>query len=230
MNVYEIRLKVYLLQSVSFKESFSQIGKLIDSCLVKDDHYLRFHNNNAFKNYSYASFYPLEENKIYKEGGIYTIQIRTIDEDLKNYFMKNLGNSYTQAVKGLSISCKPIRERLIQEIYSITPFVAKFDSGYWKNSENMDVLLNRLKVNVIKKYNQFNKVKIDEDFDFINYFRLTNKKPIGVSYKNIQMLGDKAVFSVDSNQRAQSLAYFSLGTGIGEMGSRGFGFVNFREC
>lgn len=228
--VYEIRIKVYLLKSISFSESISQIGELIDTTFGKDEKYKMFHQKNAFKYYTFASFFPLEKDKIYKEGNIYSLQIRTVDENLKNFFMDNLKNAYTDNMKSLTISCNTVKQKLIEQIYSITPFVMKFDKGYWKGHENIDTVFNRIKVNLIKKYNAFYNLKIDEDFDFFNHFNLNNKLPISIEYKNIKMLGDKGSFIIDSNPMAQKLAYFALGTGIGEMSSRGFGFVNYKEC
>ena len=55
-----------------------------------------------------------------------------------------------------------------------------------------------------------------------------NKKPIGVEYKEIRLLGDKLNLQIADNEMAQELAYFLLGTGIGEMNSRGYGYCNFR--
>lgn len=52
--------------------------------------------------------------------------------------------------------------------------------------------------------------------------------PVPAVYKNVKLLGDKIRLSVADNEAAQNLAYMSLGTGLGEMNSRGFGFINYR--
>lgn len=53
-----------------------------------------------------------------------------------------------------------------------------------------------------------------------------NHKPIIIKYKNIKLLGDKIKLYVNSDETSQEVAYMALKTGIGEMNSRGFGFVN----
>ena len=95
MKVYEIMLKVYLLEDITVPEAQEKILKLIDNTLGKNEETLEFHNKNEFKNYCFNSFYPLEKDGIYKEGNIYTITIRTIDKFLADYFNKKISFSYT---------------------------------------------------------------------------------------------------------------------------------------
>lgn len=86
----------------------------------------------------------------------------------------------------------------------------------------------RLKNNLVKKWNCFENDKIKEDFQLYTLLEFLNDKPIGMEYKNICLLGDKLRLQVSDNVAAQNLAYMSLGTGILEMNSRGYGFVNYR--
>ena len=46
--------------------------------------------------------------------------------------------------------------------------------------------------------------------------------------KNIKLLGDKVRLAVLDDEKSQEMAYLSLGVGLGEMNSRGAGFVNYR--
>ena len=41
-------------------------------------------------------------------------------------------------------------------------------------------------------------------------------------------LGDKVRLAVLDDEKSQEMAYLSLGVGLGEMNSRGAGFVNYR--
>ncbi len=86
----------------------------------------------------------------------------------------------------------------------------------------------RIKINLIKKYNKFTGEKIEENFDFYTSIEFKNKKPISVNYKNIKLLGDKLQLNIADDKLSQKIAYMALGTGLGENNSRGLGFVNFR--
>ncbi len=57
---------------------------------------------------------------------------------------------------------------------------------------------------------------------------IINKKPIATKYKDISILGDKIKFMISDNEQAQKIVNFALGTGLGEMNSRGLGFINYR--
>lgn len=228
MKVWNLTLKVYLKKDIPMEESQMEISKIIDNCLTKDKELLNFHNNNQYKNYTFSSFYPLEKNKIYLVGKIYTVTIRTVEESLAKHFQKYLDNESSEALKAITLEIKIIPKKYIERIYSITSVVAKFDNGYWRRNESVEVFEKRLKENLIKKYNNFTKQKISEGFDLFTFIKFDNQKPIATKYKDIKMLGDKITLNVAENDLAQDLAYLALGTGLMEMNARGYGFVNYK--
>lgn len=229
MEVYEINLKIFLLQNISQDEALEKIGDLIDKSLGKSEEYLNFHNENQFKLYTFNSLFNAEREKVFKEGGIYLIRVRTVDEMLADYFVKNLANEYTDYIKGLTTEKRILKQRPIEKLYNITPTIIKTDKGYWKGHLSLEDYERRLKENLVKKYNQFFDTKIDEDFEFFRSIEFNNRKPISSSYKNINLLGDKLELYIAENKSAQDLAYFALGAGIGELGARGFGFMNYKS-
>lgn len=224
----ELFVKVYLLENIDLDNTAEEIRKLIDNTLVIEEKYKEFHNKNKFKNYSFNLLYPLEKDKIYKKDCIYTFIIRTVDSELGIYFMNNLKNQYSNKIKVITMSKKVLPKKHIESIYSITPIIAKFEDGYWRSSKTVEDLENRIRENLIKKYNEFTSSKIDENFELFNMIKFINKKPISMKYKNISLLGDKISFKVSENDMAQEIANFALGVGVGEINSRGFGFVNYR--
>ena len=68
---------------------------------------------------------------------------------------------------------------------------------------------------------------MEEDFQMFNSVEQMNRKPIAVKCKGITLLGDKIKVTIAKNESAQKLAVMALGTGLGEMNSRGAGFVNY---
>lgn len=228
MKVYEINLKLYLLQNLLTNEALERIRDLIDKSLVQNEKYLEFHNKNKFKHYTFNSLFNAEKPQVFKEGGIYLVKVRTIDGELAEYLTKNLGNEYTDYIKALTVETKLLKRRPIEKIYNLTPTVIKTDKGYWKGNLSMEDYERRIKENLIKKYNHFFNIKLDEDFELFRSIEFNNRKPVRSSYKTISLLGDKLTLYIAENDTAQALAYFALGTGIGEMNSRGFGFVNYK--
>lgn len=227
INVYEIRVKVFLLQEIPLNLLQSGITDFIDSAMGEEEAFLNLHEANCFKGYSLSLFYPVEKDKLYKKEGIYTITIRTVDIKLARFFSEVLNNHNTPNMKGLTVENRVIPKKIIGELYSLTPVVIKH-KVYWKNVIALKEYERRLFENAVKKYNQFTESKIDEDFQLYTNIEFLNKKPVGVKYKGIKLLGDKINLKVADNPRAQELAYFLLGAGLCEMNSRGFGFCNYR--
>lgn len=227
-RVVEMYMKVYLTKNINKEDESTQISQIIDKCFLKDKEYARFHEKNIYKFYNFNSFYPLEERGLYKAGNIYTVIIRTVNKRLVEFFEKNLVNEYTDSIKVLTIDKKMIPKKHIEKIYSITPIVIKCEKGYWKNNTSLAEYENRIKINLIKKYNKFNNTKIEEDFELFTFLKFENQKPVGTNFKGKKLLGDKLTFNVSENEIAQEIIYFALGTGLGEINARGLGFVNFK--
>ena len=228
LNIFEIKLKIYLTNNILSNNALEEIAHLIDSCLIKTEKYHDFHNENTYKLYSYNSFNPVEADRLYKAGNIYDIVIRTVDTRLHEYLRKSINNERTKNIKALDLISSKLKADHIEKLYSITPVIIKNDSGYWRNGLDVKDYENRIKINLIKKYNYLTGNKLEEDFPLFNMISFNNKVPIGCDYKNIRLLGDKVDLIIADNESAQSLAKIAIGAGIGEMNSRGYGFVNYR--
>lgn len=219
---------LYLLKDIDYKECQEEICNFIDSAMVKDERLLELHNKNTYKLYNFNLFYPLERDNVYKRGGIYSIQIRTIDKTLADFFNDTLVNNFTESIKGLTSTIRIIPQKHIDKIYSITPAILKCDEGYWKGNLSLSDFERRLKENLVKKYNLVMDTKIDEEFQLYINIEFKNEKPVAMNYKGRKLLGDKISINIGDEKIAQDLAYMALGTGILEMNARGAGYVNYK--
>ncbi len=228
MKVFEVSIKVFLLKDIKLDNIFTEISNFIDSGMATIPKLLDFHNRNTYKNYCFGLFYPLEKDKLYKVGNIYTIKIRTIDMELAEFFNNNLVNHFNATIKGLTSEIRVIPKKHIDKIYSITPVVLKNDMGYWRNILTLDDFERRLKENLVKKYNNIMGTKVNEKFQLYTGIEFKNRKPIAINYKGKKILGDKICITISDDEISQELAYLALGCGILEMNGRGAGFMNFR--
>lgn len=228
MVVIQLDMKVYLMKDINQEEQSEKLGEFIDGCLSKNKKFLELHKTNCFKNYCFNGLYPMETEKVYKEDGVYTFQIRTIDKELAEFLAKNLANTSNSYFKGLKIEMKIIRKKHIDKIFSITPLVLKNEEGYWKGLLTFDEFEERVKINLIKKYREYTGENLKDDVQLFTSVQFKNHKPVSVKYKDIKLLGDKVEFNVCDDEYSQKLAYMALGTGLGENNARGTGFVNFR--
>lgn len=228
MQAMELRVKVFLYENIEIQEASQELCRLIDIALLKNKKYNDFHKENKFKNYCFSTLYPLGENGVYKKDKLYSFNIRTIDKSLCEYLSKSLDRVSTNKIQILTISKKNINKNYIDKIKVVTPIVAKFEEGYWRSNYTVDTLEKRIRENIIKKYNEFYNTKIDEDFELFTSLKILNSKPLVTKYKNIKLLGDKIEFTINNEAKAQELMYFAIGAGLGEMNSRGFGFVSYK--
>lgn len=228
MKVIQIRVKILLKEDTNASDIQSKVCSLIDYSFSKRKELLEMHKKNEYKFYCFDFPYPVESDKIYKKGKIYTLTIRTVNLDLGEFFSNSLLNIETHSIKALSSEIKIISQRPIEKIYSLTPAIIKNENGYWRDIMSIDDYERRIKENLIKKYNKITGEKMKEDFDLFNKIDVKNKKPISVKYKDIKLLGDKINLYISDDKRAQKLAYMALGAGIMEMNSRGCGFVNYK--
>lgn len=228
INVYDIRIKVYVIEDIPLEEVQGTIAAFLDNGLIGTPQFAQFHEANQYKYYCNDSLYPIEKDKIYKRDHIYTVTIRTLDASLAKHFSNYVTNTYTDKLKGLTSQVKVIPKKHIDILYTITPAILKCGSGYWKDEMTIEQYEEQLKVNLIKKWNEYNSVKIQEDFELFTGIEFLNKCPVASKYKGIKLLGDKIRMHVSDNEMAQNLAYMALGAGVLTMNSRGFGFVNYR--
>lgn len=228
MQVYQIRIKLFTLKDIHADKMQEKLTVWIDTGFAGSEELLQMHEKNCFKNYCYDMPYKIERDKIYKREHIYTVTIRTIDPKLADYFYKIYANHFTDDLKGLVADVRILPKKMIGCLYTLTPAILKDDRGYWKKYMKLEQYEERLKVNLIKKWNSFTGEQINEDFQFYTLIEFLNTLPIGVNYKNIKLLGDKLRIQVADNETAQRIAYMTLGTGLLEMNSRGAGFVNYR--
>lgn len=231
MKVFELSAKVYLTDNISSRIMMGKVAALIDNTLCMTEKYLEFHKANFYKGYTFDGFYKVESDGMYKKGNIYTFRIRTIDEKLALYLEEKLTNNYTKEIKVLTVVKRVVPKKYIEKIFAITPVIIKNDQkGYWRAHMSVQEYEKRLIDNLIKSHNFFTGEKIDENFEMFKYIKFDNQKPVAVFYKdNISLLGDKITAFINENEKAQELAYLTLGIGLGENSSSiGCGFCGYK--
>lgn len=231
MRIAAIKVKVYLMEDISKEQAATAIAAFVDKGLCESEEWKRYHQQNCYKSYSFSSLAPIEKTGVYTKDTLRTFTLRTLDMKLAEYLIETLPRIDTSLMKGLTAEVWMVPQKPIEKLYSLTPVIIKCqdNSGYWRGTNlNFRDFQKRIFVNLVKKYNYFTKTKLDEGFELWNQFTFTNEKPVALPYKNITLLGDKIEMAIASNQGAQDLAYMALAAGVGELGSRGAGYVNYR--
>ncbi|HIS55975.1 MAG TPA: CRISPR-associated endoribonuclease Cas6 [Candidatus Fimimorpha excrementavium] len=229
MLVFEYRLKVRMKKNIAYEECAEKIGHFIDSALCKDKEYLEFHRKTGYKWYTFDLPAPIEPGKVYQVSKTYYFRIRTVLQNLAEYFSRSLIYHITDEMVGLTGELRIIPKKPLEKLFSLTPLIQLTDHGYWRDHLSLEEFENQIKVNLIKKYNMLNQCRIeDESFHLYRGIVFKNKKPVKVKYKNITLLGDKIEIMAETNPMAQELLYLSIGCGMGAHNSRGAGFMGYK--
>lgn len=228
VRVWQLDIKVILLNDIYLDNIMTKVAYFVDSAILKASKWTQYHNSNNPKLHCFNSLYPIEKSGLYKHGNIYTIQIRTVYEELKNYLLITLGDNKTREMKTLSVACKELKYKKLDKIISVTPLILKTTGGYWKEYLLEREFLEELKINILKKYRDFFNVRLEDNIEIFKGVEFLNRCPVSKKYKDIKIVGDKVILKIEDNLLAQKLAFFSLGTGCGCMSARGFSFVNPR--
>lgn len=152
MRAYQIRMQIFLLNDIPINKVQEKITAFIDSGFKNDEEWLNFHEQNSFKNYCYDQLYPVENDRVYKKGKIYTLTIRTVNLELAKYFKLVCVDNHTKEIKGLVAEIRVLPKKILETVYTLTPMIIKTENGYWKETISFAEFEQRLKVNLIKKW------------------------------------------------------------------------------
>lgn len=101
MLVFEYQCKLKFLKSINHKTIAEKINYFLDSVLAKDQEFLQYHENKGYKYYVTDAPWPIEKDGIYKEGKVYTLRIRTVKQELAEFFSEKLYAAYTKELLGM---------------------------------------------------------------------------------------------------------------------------------
>ena len=248
MLVFELPLQICFLIPMPSECVSEKIARLLDAVLQKEEFFpgVRGFLENAaaeaedgdfasknegrpsFRPYTFDQPYPLEAERVYCTGKVYTVRIRTISQELAEFFSRMLPLCRSDCLQVLGGGLRLIPRGALERVHTLTPVVVKTGYGYWRNRMQVDEYEERLKTNLIRKYNFFCHTNLSGNFSLFKNIEFINRKPVRVSQSNVSLRGDKVSLTAACNSMAQELLYMALGTGVGENNARGCGFLGYR--
>ncbi|RUM75098.1 MAG: CRISPR-associated endoribonuclease Cas6 [Sulfurovum sp.] len=237
MKYFELICTAYIKKDITFKESFEVISKYISYTMAQTDTLKEFHKQDGFKYYSFDNFYPIEKEKVYKQGERYTFRLRSLDEKFIDILSKTLRQNIDNSnFLVLEAHKKIVKQFFISELYSVTPVIVTAKRGiFWTMDSDGDILhLQRLlHDNLEKKYQSFYNESLNSTQNFIQLLEIKNRVPqsIWTSKKDknkkqvfFKFFGNKFRIVPNEDEVSQKLAFVALACGLGEKNSFGGGF------
>ena len=226
MNCYNLKVIVLLKHNLKNEETYEKISNLISYAMLKDKNLKEIHEKNTYKNYVFCSLYPVQKDGIYKQNNIYSFDLRGLEFSKIMKLKQVLANVENEYFKIIQINLQNHEQIEINKLVTLTPAIITTPKGDYDIKDDMNLAKNRILANIQKKYKNIYNTEIN--VDFIKEIKKTNRQPIKIPYKNINILGNKFEIDVKEDPMSQNLAYLALTLGILEKNSLGFGFCMAR--
>ena len=226
MNCYNLKVIVLLKQNLKNEETYEKISNLISYAMLKDKNLKEMHEKNTYKNYVFCSLYPVQKDGIYKQNNIYSFDLRGLEFSKIMKLKQVLANAENEYFKIIQINLQNHEQIEINKLVTLTPAIITTPKGDYDIKDDMNLVKNRILANIQKKYKNIYNTEIN--VDFIKEIKKTNRQPIKIPYKNVNILGNKFEIDVKEDPMSQNLAYLALTVGILEKNSLGFGFCMAR--
>lgn len=226
MKCFNLKVAILLKQDITSAESYEKISEFISYAMLKDELLKEIHKKNTYKNYVFCNLYPIQKDGIYKQNNIYFFDLRGIEFNKLLKLKQVIQNSENQYFKTIQSNLQTHEQIKINKLISLTPAIITTPKGDYDIKDDMNLAKNRILANIQKKYK--NIYNTEANVDFIKEIKKTNRLPIKIPYKNINMLGNKFVIEVKDDPVSQNLAYLALSVGILEKNSLGLGFCMAR--
>lgn len=162
MNYYELTITCMLKRDIAFQEVQEKIGAYINRCMLLDERLKEKHAKKEQKQYCYSGFYPVEfKTKMYKAGNVYVFRIRSLEKAFTESIKACLRKISDSVFQLIAIEQKTSGKRVVQELYTLTPFIVTVDNQPWlQQTGDLDVLIERLEANAEKKVHRYRWRKI----------------------------------------------------------------------
>ncbi len=203
------------------------------------------HSKKEFKPFCFGNLYPIKKEEI-KEGNIYKVWVSSPDENfIQTIFFNisegehiNLGEYSFTLDNYKVIESEKIRPFSILESPTFINVTKSKKGGYKALNflEEKEEFLEKLKINLIRKYNQFKEGDVDMKYDLFKNCLVEAKENSFVSvemniYKddekhNFKVIGNQLRFKLGAISKLQN-KIFHLGyeVGFGERNTYGMGFM-----
>lgn len=237
MKYFELICDTLIKDNLHFKTTLHAIAKYINYSLRQDRYYLNRYGNDELKPYCFGGFYPIQKDKIYKQGDIHKFTIRTIDEKLANLLIESLkSNTNNKSFQVLEVKKISKNKFKVSEIYSATPVIVSSSLNkkgyplYWTVQKDGDInrLQEKLNKSLIDKYNNFYESDLEYEYNFIEKIELKNRVPQNIYIqrydKELTLFGNKFKIIPKDDDHSQKLAFLALSLGLGESTKHGGGF------
>ena len=195
---------------------------------------MNFHENKNIKLYSYSLLEPIEKDKIYKKGRIYSFTLKYFNHFIFDELIDKIPSIQNNTFIVLNYTIEnELLDLDMESIYTIVPAVFNKNKNIsdlrWTPQDNLDYIKKSIITNTIHKYNLLNKKNPIEYYDFIKNIELLSESKIAAvfNYKGGVILANQFVIHLKDDIVSKQMGYIMLGAGVGLRNSISFGYCDY---
>ncbi|MEM3364116.1 MAG: CRISPR-associated endoribonuclease Cas6 [Candidatus Micrarchaeia archaeon] len=214
---------------------------------VRDTKFSHLHDSGVYKYFCFSNIFPIGDFKKGDKRKLIisspnSLFIETLKEKLSQKEEIHIGdlafkitNMKTLELKFprrfTLISATPIILRIKPENAQKFGITRKAKEIYWRPGDPIDLFIKQLEENIIKKYNYYNRVKLNEEFTLFEMLEF-KKKVVAhfiVNGREKRAFGSIWEFKFNDliyNEQKKNVLKFAVDCGFGERNTFGFGFMN----
>ena len=234
-------------QRQAFEKYFTAMHGFAYNKLSSSNSFKRLHETDGFKGFCFGNLFPVKNNRLI-ENKEYSVVItsplpkiiETLFFQIKEEEMLNVGE-FSFTVMRVQLQRFKIKPSDVLETMTLIN-VTKHDNGKIRALKFKDKgYLEHLRKNLVHKYNQFNEVKVLDNFDLFKNIEIKlrkgrNELSIPIFFynkeknKRFNIIGNKLVFHInDVSEEQLKVLQFCFDAGFGERNSYGMGFMVVRN-
>ena len=214
------------------------------------------HSKQGYKFFTFSNIFPFSNMR---KNDQRNLMISSPNDDFVSYVREQLEYSQDIRIGQMKFKvefCKKLNVKLPEcdtfTLITGTPIITRihryryeeagalelgneYKSIYWRSSHPVDLFINQLEDNLVKKYNEYHhRVEDDEIEERSPVFyrckflkQIATKISAGKGLQKTTVIGTNWQFLLNG---ASELGRFALDTGLGELNSLGFGFMNVKRA
>lgn len=231
--MYQLILEMELKKDVTLKESYEKISKLIRLFINKNNKQLKSeHYQPVFSYYTFSNFFPKEKQPLFKKGGIYSVELRSLKAEFLD--LKKFKNLETEDLRLVGVNAGKMYYHSKGELKSETPIF--LNSKRIEDDIYEKEVIEKVRENIIFRYLKSG-TNSNDDRNFLRQEIIDNitinRKVITIPFQEKKVKNGNSLLyhcmHVDikfkNNDIAKEVEQIVYAGGLGLNTSNGFGFM-----
>lgn len=233
MKIKRLSLDVKLKKDIDYKDLPEKISQAVNKFFLATPETASFHESKGIKLYSYSLLEPIEKDKVYKKGKIYSFTLKYFNQEIFDKLIDKIPYIQNDIFIVLNYCTKDeLLDLDMESIYTIVPAVFrqnKENNLRWTPQDDLNYVKESIIKNTVHKYNLLNPSNPIKYYNFIESLEPVSISKIAAvfNYKEGKILANQFIIHLKDDIMSKQMGYIMLGAGVGLSNSLSFGYCEY---